>query len=175
MTEVGIFAAPLPVPRAFAAGDVGYVAASIKNVRDAHVGDDRREPHGRNGAARVQEDTASMVFCRIYPADGAKYDLLRDSLEKLQLNDASVSFEPETSLALGFGSEYPGSSACCTWRSSRNGWREYDLDLVTTAPSVVYRVRTLSGEERLIDNPASLPEPTTIEVYGRAGGGGARR
>ncbi|NLT16972.1 MAG: elongation factor 4 [Clostridiales bacterium] len=164
VTEVGIFTpAPLPVPR-LSAGDVGYVAASIKNVRDAHVGDTI------TGANRIAETALPgykkiqpMVFCGIYPADGAKYDLLRDSLEKLQLNDASVSFEPETSLALGFGFRCGFLGLLHMEIIQERLEREYDLDLVTTAPSVVYRVRTMSGEERLIDNPASLPEPTTIE------------
>jgi GTP-binding protein LepA len=164
VTEVGIFTpAPLPVP-GLSAGDVGYVAASIKNVRDAHVGDTI------TGANRIAETALPgykkiqpMVFCGIYPADGAKYDLLRDSLEKLQLNDASVSFEPETSLALGFGFRCGFLGLLHMEIIQERLEREYDLDLVTTAPSVVYRVRTMSGEERLIDNPASLPEPTTIE------------
>ena len=164
VTEVGIFTpAPLPVP-VLSAGDVGYVAASIKNVRDAHVGDTI------TGANRIAETALPgykkiqpMVFCGIYPADGAKYDLLRDSLEKLQLNDASVSFEPETSLALGFGFRCGFLGLLHMEIIQERLEREYDLDLVTTAPSVVYRVRTMSGEERLIDNPASLPEPTTIE------------
>ena len=164
VTEVGIFTpAPLPVP-VLSAGDVGYVAASIKNVRDAHVGDTI------TGANRIAETALPgykkiqpMVFCGIYPADGAKYDLLRDSLEKLQLNDASVSFEPETSLALGFGFRCGFLGLLHMEIIQERLEREYDLDLVTTAPSVVYRVRTVSDEERLIDNPASLPEPTTIE------------
>ena len=164
VTEVGIFTpAPLPVP-VLSAGDVGYVAASIKNVRDAHVGDtitgaDRIAETALPGYKKIQP----MVFCGIYPADGAKYDLLRDSLEKLQLNDASVSFEPETSLALGFGFRCGFLGLLHMEIIQERLEREYDLDLVTTAPSVVYRVRTMSGEERLIDNPASLPEPTTIE------------
>ncbi|MGI5908166.1 MAG: translation elongation factor 4 [Christensenellales bacterium] len=164
VTEVGIFTpAPLPVP-GLSAGDVGYVAASIKNVRDAHVGDtitgaDRIAETALPGYKKIQP----MVFCGIYPADGAKYDLLRDSLEKLQLNDASVSFEPETSLALGFGFRCGFLGLLHMEIIQERLEREYDLDLVTTAPSVVYRVRTMSGEERLIDNPASLPEPTTIE------------
>ena len=164
VTEVGIFTpAPLPVP-VLSAGDVGYVAASIKNVRDAHVGDTI------TGANRIAETALPgykkiqpMVFCGIYPADGDKYDLLRDSLEKLQLNDASVSFEPETSLALGFGFRCGFLGLLHMEIIQERLEREYDLDLVTTAPSVVYRVRTVSDEERLIDNPASLPEPTTIE------------
>jgi GTP-binding protein LepA len=164
VTEVGIFTpAPLPVP-VLSAGDVGYVAASIKNVRDAHVGDtitgaDRAAETALPGYKKIQP----MVFCGIYPADGDKYDLLRDSLEKLQLNDASVSFEPETSLALGFGFRCGFLGLLHMEIIQERLEREYDLDLVTTAPSVVYRVRTVSDEERLIDNPASLPEPTTIE------------
>ena len=164
VTEVGIFTpAPLPVP-GLSAGDVGYVAASIKNVRDAHVGDtitgaDRAAETALPGYKKIQP----MVFCGIYPADGDKYDLLRDSLEKLQLNDASVSFEPETSLALGFGFRCGFLGLLHMEIIQERLEREYDLDLVTTAPSVVYRVRTVSGEERLMDNPASLPEPTTIE------------
>ena len=164
VTEVGIFApAALPVEK-LSAGEVGYIAASIKNVQDAHVGDtitgaNRPAQKALPGYKKIRP----MVFCGIYPADGSKYDLLRDSLEKLQLNDASVSFEPETSLALGFGFRCGFLGLLHMEIIQERLEREFDLDLVTTAPSVIYRVRMVSGEERMIDNPANLPDPTTLE------------
>jgi GTP-binding protein LepA len=164
VTEVGVFTpAATPVKR-LTAGEVGYVAASIKNVRDTRVGDTI------TGAQRPAEAPLPgykaiqpMVFCGIYPADGAKYDVLRDSLEKLQLNDASVSFEPETSLALGFGFRCGFLGLLHMEIIQERLEREFDLDLVTTAPSVIYRVRTTGGEERMIDNPSNLPDPTLLE------------
>ncbi|MFZ5973800.1 MAG: translation elongation factor 4 [Bacillota bacterium] len=164
VTEVGIFTpAAFPVKR-LSAGEVGYIAASIKNVRDTHVGDtitgaDRPAPKALPGYKKIQP----MVFCGIYPADGAKYDLLRDSLEKLQLNDASVSFEPETSLALGFGFRCGFLGLLHMEIIQERLEREFDLDLVTTAPSVIYRVRLTNGEVRMIDNPTNLPDPTVLE------------
>lgn len=164
VTEVGIFTPEvLPVER-LTAGEVGYIAASIKNVRDTSVGDTitgagRPAPKALPGYKKIRP----MVFCGIYPADGAKYDLLRDSLEKLQLNDASVSFEPETSIALGFGFRCGFLGLLHMEIIQERLEREFDLDLVTTAPSVIYRVRLTSGEVRMIDNPTNLPEPTLLE------------
>ena len=164
VTEVGIFTPEvLPVKR-LVAGEVGYIAASIKNVWDTSVGDtitgaDRPAQKALPGYKKIRP----MVFCGIYPADGAKYDMLRDSLEKLQLNDASVSFEPETSLALGFGFRCGFLGLLHMEIIQERLEREFDLDLVTTAPSVIYRVRMTSGEVRMIDNPTNLPESTLLE------------
>ncbi len=147
------------------AGDVGYIAASIKNVRDTHVGDTvtlsnnpAKEP--LPGYKKVN----SMVFCGIYPSDGAKYGDLRDSLEKLQLNDASLTFEPESSMALGFGFRCGFLGLLHMEIMQERIEREYNLDLVTTAPSVIYRITNLKGETFFIDNPTNLPPVTEIDV-----------
>lgn len=146
------------------AGDVGYIAASIKNVRDTRVGDTvtlaeapAEEP--LPGYKKVN----SMVFCGIYPADGAKYGDLRDALEKLQLNDAALTFEPETSVALGFGFRCGFLGLLHLEIIQERLEREYDLDLVTTAPSVIYKITTTDGVVLNIDNPTNLPAPTLID------------
>lgn len=146
------------------AGDVGYISASIKNVRDTRVGDtvtlaDRPAAEPLPGYKKV----LSMVFCGIYPADGAKYGDLRDALEKLQLNDASLTFEPETSVALGFGFRCGFLGLLHMEIIQERLEREYDLDLVTTAPSVIYKVTMTSGEVLNIDNPTNLPPVMSIE------------
>lgn len=143
---------------ALSAGEVGYIAASIKNVRDTRVGDTvtdaaRPAPEPLAGYRRVNP----MVFCGIYPADGAKYGDLRDALEKLQLNDASLLFEPETSVALGFGFRCGFLGLLHMEIIQERLEREFNLDLVTTAPSVIYKVYTTSGEELMISNPTNLP------------------
>ncbi len=145
------------------AGDVGYLAASIKNVRDTRVGD--TVTLAENPAAEAlpgYKKVASMVFCGIYPADGAKYSDLRDALEKLNLNDAALTFEPETSAALGFGFRCGFLGLLHMEIIQERLEREYDLDLVTTAPSVVYRITMLSGDAISIDNPTNLPPPGEI-------------
>ncbi|WHH60431.1 translation elongation factor 4 [Petroclostridium sp. X23] len=146
------------------AGEVGFVAASIKNVKDTRVGDtittvknSAKEP--LPGYRKVN----SMVFCGIYPADGAKYDDLRDALEKLQLNDASLSFEAETSIALGFGFRCGFLGLLHMEIIQERLEREYNLDLVTTAPSVIYKVVKTSGEVINVDNPTNLPLPAEID------------
>ena len=165
VTEVGYFRPGQYSPcDGLSAGDVGYLAASIKNVKDTRVGDtvtlaDRPAAEPLPGYKKVN----SMVFCGIYPADGAKYDDLRDALEKLQLNDASLTFEPETSIALGFGFRSGFLGLLHMEIIQERLEREYDLDLVTTAPSVIYRVTKLDGEVVNIDNPTNLPPPTLIE------------
>lgn len=165
VTEVGFFRPGQYAPcDGLSAGDVGYIAASIKNVRDTRVGDtvtlaDRPATEPLPGYKKVN----SMVFCGIYPADGAKYDDLRDALEKLQLNDASLTFEPETSIALGFGFRCGFLGLLHMEIIQERLEREYDLDLVTTAPSVIYRVTKLDGEVINIDNPTNLPSPTMID------------
>ncbi len=145
------------------AGEVGYIAASIKAVREAHVGDtvtlaDRPAAEPLPGYHAVQP----MVFCGIYPADGAKYPDLREALEKLQLNDAALVFEPETSAALGFGFRCGFLGLLHMEVIQERLEREYSLDLVTTAPSVVYHITKTNGEMVCIDNPTNYPDPGQI-------------
>ncbi len=165
VTEVGYFRPGQYMPcTELLAGEVGYIAASIKNVRDTRVGDtitlaDNPAAEPLPGYKKVN----SMVFCGIYPADGAKYGDLRDALEKLQLNDAALTFEPETSVALGFGFRCGFLGLLHLEIIQERLEREYDLDLVTTAPSVIYKITDTSGEVLNIDNPTNLPPPTLIE------------
>ena len=145
------------------AGEVGYIAASIKAVREARVGDtitraDNPAKEPLPGYRAVQP----MVFCGIYPADGAKYPDLRDALEKLQLNDAALSFEPETSVALGFGFRCGFLGLLHMEIIQERLEREYNLDIVTTAPSVVYHITKTDGEMIAIDNPTNYPDPSLI-------------
>jgi len=165
VTEVGYFR-PGSLMRCdeLLAGDVGYIAASIKNVRDTRVGDtitlaDNPAKEPLPGYKKAN----SMVFCGIYPADGAKYDDLRDALEKLQLNDASLTFEPETSVALGFGFRCGFLGLLHMEIIQERLEREYNLDLVTTAPSVVYRITKTNGDVLMIDNPTNLPPAVEID------------
>lgn len=146
------------------AGEVGFIAASIKNVRDTRVGDtittaDNPAKEPLPGYRKVN----SMVFCGIYPADGSKYDDLREALEKLQLNDASLTFEPETSTALGFGFRCGFLGLLHMEIIQERLEREYNLDLVTTAPSVIYKVVKRNGEVLEIDNPTNLPPAASID------------
>ncbi|MBE7048706.1 MAG: elongation factor 4 [Ruminococcaceae bacterium] len=145
------------------AGEVGYLTASIKNVSDTRVGDtitlaSRPVKTALAGYKQVQP----MVFCGIYPADGARYDDLRDALAKLQLNDASLSYEPETSVALGFGFRCGFLGLLHMEIIQERLEREYNLDLVTTAPSVVYKVKKTNGEELSISNPTNMPSGSEI-------------
>ncbi|MGN1059804.1 MAG: translation elongation factor 4 [Clostridia bacterium] len=145
------------------AGEVGYLTASIKNVSDTRVGDTitlAARPAEKPLAGYKQVNP--MVFCGVYPADGARYDDLRDALAKLQLNDASLSFEPETSVALGFGFRCGFLGLLHMEIIQERLEREYNLDLVTTAPSVVYRVKKTSGEELSISNPTNMPSGSEI-------------
>ena len=156
-------ATSLEPAEALYAGEVGYIAASIKDVRHARVGDtvtlaDRPAAEPLAGYRAVQP----MVFCGIYPADGAHYTDLRDALEKLQLNDASLTFEPETSVALGFGFRCGFLGLLHMEIIQERLEREYNLDLITTAPSVVYKIKKTNGEEISIDNPTNYPDPATI-------------
>ena len=164
VTEVGVFAPQLKPVEELTAGEVGYIAASIKSVAETKVGDtitgaQRPAMEPLPGYKQVNP----MVFCGIYPADGARYDDLRDALDKLKLNDASLSFEPETSVALGYGFRCGFLGLLHMEIIQERLEREFDLDLVTTAPSVIYRVRMTDGTERLIDNPSNLPPVTEIE------------
>ncbi|MBQ9534479.1 MAG: translation elongation factor 4, partial [Clostridia bacterium] len=152
---------PAPV---LTAGEVGYITASIKNVKDTQVGDtvtDAQAPSAEplKGYRQVQP----MVFSGLYPADGKKYPDLRDALEKLKLNDASLTYEPESSAALGFGFRCGFLGLLHLEIIQERLEREYGLDLICTAPSVIYKLKMMSGEERVIDNPLNFPNPGEIE------------
>lgn len=145
------------------AGEVGYIAASIKSLQDAKVGDtvtltSNPAPEPLPGYREAQ----SMVFCGIYPADGAKYGDLRDALDKLKLNDASLTFEPETSVALGFGFRCGFLGLLHMEIIQERLEREYNLDLITTAPSVIYRITKTDGTVEMIDNPTNYPDPSLV-------------
>ncbi|MDE7320373.1 MAG: translation elongation factor 4 [Lachnospiraceae bacterium] len=165
VVEVGYFGAGQFIPcEELSAGMVGYITGSIKNVKDTRVGDtvtDRSRPceNPLPGYKKVQ----SMVYCGLYPADGAKYPDLRDALEKLQLNDAALQFEPETSIALGFGFRCGFLGLLHLEIIQERLEREYNLDLVTTAPGVIYRVHKSNGEMIELTNPSNLPDPSEIE------------
>lgn len=165
VVEVGIFGAGRFVPcDELSAGMVCYITASLKNVQDTTVGDtvtqaDRPCDEALPGYKKAQP----MVYCGLYPADGAKYPDLRDALEKLQLNDAALSFEPETSIALGFGFRCGFLGLLHLEIVQERLEREFNLDLVTTAPGVVYKVHTTDGNVIELTNPSNLPDPSTIE------------
>ena len=165
VVEVGYFGAGQFIPcEELSAGMVGYVTASIKNVKDTRVGDtitDEERPCEKPlpGYKKVNP----MVFCGVYPADGAKYQDLRDALEKLQLNDASLFFEPETSIALGFGFRCGFLGLLHLEIIQERLEREYNQDLVTTAPGVVYKVHKTNGEVIDLTNPSNLPDPSEID------------
>ena len=165
VTEVGYFGAGQFIScDELSAGMVGYICASIKNVRDTQVGDtvtNANKPCAE--ALPGYKKVNPMVYCGIYPADSAKYPDLRDALEKLQINDASLHFEPETSLALGFGFRCGFLGLLHLEIIQERLEREFDLDLVTTAPSVIYRVHKMDGEMIELTNPSNLPDPTEIE------------
>ncbi len=164
VVETGSMGATSLTPRKeLCAGEVGYIAASIKTVRDTRVGDTVTD--AANPAAEAlpgYRKVNPMVFCGIYPADGAKYPDLREALEKLQLNDASLTFEPETSAALGFGFRCGFLGLLHMEIIQERLEREYNLDLITTAPSVVYKLILTNGETITIDNPTNYPDPGTI-------------
>ncbi|MCR5791764.1 MAG: translation elongation factor 4 [Lachnospiraceae bacterium] len=165
VVEVGTFGAGQFIPcDELSAGMVGYITASLKNVKDTRVGDtvtDANNPceEPLEGYKKVNP----MVYCGMYPADGAKYPDLRDALEKLQLNDASLQFEPETSIALGFGFRCGFLGLLHLEIIQERLEREYNLDLVTTAPGVIYQVYKTNGEMIEITNPSNLPDPSEID------------
>ena len=165
VVEVGTFGAGQFFPcDELSAGMVGYITASIKNVRDTAVGDTVTEQFNPcKEALPGYKKVHSMVYCGVYPADGAKYPDLRDALEKLQLNDASLNYEPETSIALGFGFRCGFLGLLHLEIIQERLEREYNLDLVTTAPGVVYHVYTTNKEMIELTNPANLPDPSEIE------------
>ena len=165
VVEVGYFGAGQFIPcESLSAGMVGYMTASIKNVRDTMVGDtitNREVPC--EAPLPGYKKVTPMVYCGLYPADGAKYPDLRDALEKLQLNDASLFFEAETSIALGFGFRCGFLGLLHLDIIEERLEREYNLDLVTTAPGVVYRVHKTNGEVMDLTNPSNLPDPSEID------------
>ena len=164
VTEVGVFI-PKTLPiNELRAGDVGYIAASIKNVRDARVGDTITEADRPiKDALPGYKPAVPMVYSGIYPVDGAKYQELKDALEKLQINDAALSFEPETSIALGFGFRCGFLGLLHMEIIQERIEREFNLDIITTAPSVIYKVIKTNGEVIELTNPTNLPEATEID------------
>ena len=164
VTEVGIFAPEMRQTESLSAGDVGYIAASIKTVSDTKVGDTiTTADNPAAEALKGYKDVLPMVYCVIYPADGSKYNDLKDALEKLKLNDAALVYEPDTSVALGFGFRCGFLGLLHMEIIQERLEREFDLDLVTTAPSVSYKVYTTDGQVLEIDNPTKLPPVTNIE------------
>ena len=164
VTEVGIFAPEMRQTDSLSAGDVGYIAASIKTVSDTKVGDTiTTADNPAAEALKGYKDVLPMVYCGIYPADGSKYNDLKDALEKLKLNDAALVYETDTSVALGFGFRCGFLGLLHMEIIQERLEREFDLDLVTTAPSVSYKVYTTDGRVLEIDNPTKLPPVTNIE------------
>jgi len=164
VTEVGMFRPNLYPVEELKSGEVGYIAASIKNVKDTRVGDtitDADNP--ADSPLPGYKEVVPMVFCGIYPADGQDYENLKEALEKLQLNDASLVFEPDTSAALGFGFRCGFLGLLHMEIVQERLEREYNLNLVTTAPSVIYKVYKTNGEVLDLDNPTKMPPPTQID------------
>ncbi|KAF5088382.1 translation elongation factor 4 [Acetobacterium wieringae] len=165
VNEVGVFGKGLFPMDELCAGDVGYVNAGIKNVRDTRVGDTITETNNRaKEPLPGYKKVTSMVFCGIYPADGSRYEDLKEALAKLQLNDASLLYEAETSMALGFGFRCGFLGLLHMEIIQERLEREFNLDLVTTAPSVIYKVIKTDGTELWVDNPTNLPNPVEIKT-----------
>ena len=165
VVEVGVMHPSGLIPTDFlAAGDVGYIAASIKNIQDTRVGDTvTTVQNSAKEALPGYKKVNPMVYCGIYPADGAHYEDLKEALQKLQLNDAALMFEAETSVALGFGFRCGFLGLLHMEIIQERLEREYNLDLVTTAPSVIYKVYKTNGEMIWCDNPTNLPDPAEID------------
>ena len=165
VVEVGYFGAGQFIPcEKLSAGMVGYITASLKNVKDTRVGDTvTNAAHPCAEPLPGYKKVNPMVYCGLYPADGAKYPDLRDALEKLQLNDASLQFEPETSIALGFGFRCGFLGLLHLEIIQERLEREYNLDLVTTAPSVIYKIHKTNGDVIDLTNPTNMPDPAEIE------------
>lgn len=165
VVEVGI-CVPHQVPvKILQAGDVGYITASIKNVRDCQVGDTITSFSNPTAEALPgYKQATSMVYCGVYPAEGESFELIRDALDKLKLNDAALSFEPETSLALGYGFRCGFLGLLHMEIIQQRLYREFDLDIITTAPGVIYRITRTNGQIEFIQNPANLPIQTEIEI-----------
>jgi GTP-binding protein LepA len=164
VTEVGVYS-PGPIPTEnLSVGEVGYICASIKQVADARVGD--TITLANNPAAKAMpgyKKAQPMVFCGVYPADGEKYENVKDAIEKLQVNDAAFQFEPETSQALGFGFRCGFLGLLHMEIIVERLEREFDLGVITTSPSVIYKVTTLDGVTKMIQNPSNLPDPIDID------------
>lgn len=164
VVEVGVFGAGKFIPcDALYPGYVGYITASIKSVKDTRVGDTVTELGREAKALPGYKKVTPMVYCGLYPSDGQKYPDLRDALEKLQLNDASLTYEPETSVALGFGFRCGFLGLLHLDVIEERLEREFDLDLVTTSPSVVYHVYKTDGTMEILTNPTNLPDPSEID------------
>ena len=162
--EVGVFTPQRTEVDRISSGEVGYMAASIKNVKEARVGDTITDANNPTAEPLPGYQPAKpMVYCGLYPVDGEDYELLKDALEKLQLNDAALTFEPETSEALGFGYRCGFLGLLHMEIIQERLEREYDLDLVTTAPSVIYKIYKTDGKVLEIENPANMPEKHHIE------------
>ncbi|TQQ85715.1 elongation factor 4 [Peptacetobacter hominis] len=165
VTEVGVMAPNHFELPELAAGDVGYIAASIKDIRSCRVGDTITDANNRTDEPLPGYKKATpMVYCGIYPGEGEKYENVRDALEKLQVNDAALEFEAESSAALGFGFRCGFLGLLHMEIMQERLEREFDLNIVTTAPSVIYRVTKTDGEVLMIQNPANLPEPGEINM-----------
>lgn len=165
VTEVGVMAPNATELAELSAGDVGYIAASIKDIRSCRVGDTITDANNRTEQPLPGYKKATpMVYCGIYPGEGEKYENVRDALEKLQINDAALEFEAESSAALGFGFRCGFLGLLHMEIIQERLEREFDLNIITTAPSVIYRVTKLDGEVLMIQNPANLPEPTEIRM-----------
>ena len=164
VVEVGVFGAGKFIPTdALYPGYVGYVTASIKSVQDTRVGDTITENGNEAEPLKGYKKVTPMVYCGLYPSDGQKYPDLRDALEKLQLNDASLTYEPEVSVALGFGFRCGFLGLLHLDVIEERLEREFDLDLVTTSPSVVYHVYKTDGTMEILTNPTNLPDPSEID------------
>jgi len=166
VSEVGVFSPEMTPVKELRAGDVGYVMAGVKGVKDARVGD--TITGARRPAAEPfpgYRPAKPMVFCGMYPAENAHYKALQDALDRLSLNDAALKYEPETSAALGFGFRCGFLGLLHMEIVQERLEREYDLDLVATAPSVVYRIMDTRGEVFEVENPAQIPEPGEVEVF----------
>lgn len=162
--EVGVFGAGKFIPcDALYPGYVGYITASIKSIKDTRVGDTVTEVGNEAVALPGYKKVTPMVYCGLYPSDGQKYPDLREALEKLQLNDASLQYEPETSVALGFGFRCGFLGLLHLDVIQERLEREFDLDLVTTSPSVVYHVYKTDGTMEILTNPSNLPDPSNID------------
>lgn len=164
VTEVGVFTPKATPTNELTVGDVGFLTASIKNVGDTRVGDTI------TSAANPAEEALPgyrklnpMVYCGLYPIDTAKYNDLREALEKLELNDSSLQYEAETSQALGFGFRCGFLGMLHMEIIQERIEREFNIDLITTAPSVIYDVYMTDGEKVVVDNPSNMPDPQKIE------------
>lgn len=165
VTEVGVMAPGQTELSELSAGDVGYIAASIKDIRSCRVGDTITDSNNSTDEPLPGYKKATpMVYCGIYPGEGEKYENVRDALEKLQVNDAALEYEAETSAALGFGFRCGFLGLLHMEIMQERLEREFNLDIITTAPSVIYRVTKIDGEVVMIQNPANLPEPSEIKM-----------